>query len=316
MTGREFEIIDRFFRPISNDSPDQVILGPGDDCAVLTVPADRQLCVSTDTLIEGVHFPVDASADVVAQRTMAANLSDLAAMGAEPHAFVLAMTLPSVDERWLGDFSERLSRLASRYAIPLVGGNLSRGPLSLTMTVMGVVPVQGAVLRSGAMPGDDLYVSGTPGDAAHGLAKYQSDERTGYLVERYLSPTPRIESGEALRAIVSAMIDVSDGLIADLGHLTDASGVGAVLNLEDLPVSDELLDDAGRELAIDLVLAGGDDYELCFSAPPERAGDIAELASTLSVPLTRIGQTDAKAGIRLIDGGIVVNRSLSGYEHF
>ena len=183
MTTQEFSIIERYFKSISNLSQHQntVIIGPGDDCAVLRVPDDMELCISTDTLLEGVHFLPNSRAKIIASRTMAANLSDLAAMGAIPYAFLLAMTFPEAKEDWLEDFSTTLAEIIEQYQVPLVGGNLSKGPLSLTVTVMGTVPAGSAIKRSGASVGDDIYVTGTLGDAAQGLALSRKREADGYL---------------------------------------------------------------------------------------------------------------------------------------
>ena len=196
MSTREFSIIERYFKPLSNLSQhgNSVIIGPGDDCAVLRIPDDMELCVSTDTLLEGVHFLPNSPAKVVASRTMAANLSDLAAMGATPYAFLLAMTFPEAREDWLEEFSTTLAEIIELYQVPLVGGNLSKGPLSLTVTIMGTVPAGSAIKRTGASVGDDIYVTGTLGDAAQGLALLRKGEIDGYLVSRYQFPVARIET--------------------------------------------------------------------------------------------------------------------------
>jgi thiamine-monophosphate kinase len=237
MSTREFSIIERYFKSISNLSQHEntVIIGPGDDCAVLRVPDDMELCVSTDTLLEGVHFLPNSRAKVVASRTMAANLSDLAAMGATPSAFLLAMTFPEAREDWLEEFSTTLAEIIEQYQVPLVGGNLSKGPLSLTVTIMGTLPAGSAIKRSGASVGDDIYVTGTLGDAAQGLALSRKGAADGYLVSRYQFPTARIAAGRRLRGLANSLIDISDGLVAEIGHLAETDSLGAEIAAWELP---------------------------------------------------------------------------------
>ena len=247
MTQDEFSIIERYFgsfpQPGKTPAPEPasgVALGPGDDCAILTIPPGFELCASTDTLLADVHFPATAPAAVVARRTLGANLSDLAAMGARPHAFLLALTLPAAEASWLEAFSVCLHRLSATWEIPLAGGNLCRGPLSLTMTVFGTAPAGTMIRRAGANQGDDIYVTGHIGDAGAGLQLFLqdpalSDSASKELIRRYTAPTPRIETGQALRQIATAMIDISDGLLADLEHLLTASGAGAEVEVERIP---------------------------------------------------------------------------------
>ncbi len=315
MTTNEFDIIDRYFKRLQSDS-DSVVIGPGDDCAVLSVPAGEELCVSTDTLIEGVHFPVNSAPEVVIDRTMAANLSDLAAMGAAPFSFVLAITMPSADELWLEGCSAALAENIRKYGIPLVGGNLSKGSLSLTVTVMGTVPDGQAVTRSGASAGDEVYVTGSLGDAAMGLELLRSGKE-GFLVQRYCSPTPRLEAGMALRGIASSMIDISDGLLAEIGHICEYHSLGAEIIVDTLPISDDLLSAAGEESATRLALHAGDDYELCFTAPADKCDEINAVSDLLDLPITRIGVITDVSGIRARRAdGSPVPYFVSGYEHF
>ena len=316
MSGREFEIIQRYFASLS-DQPDYVIAGPGDDCAIVDVPAGVELCVSTDTLIAGVHFLSDAIPEVIAHRSLCANLSDLAAMGAIPYGFTLALTLPSEDEQWLSAYSAHLRDLGRTYAIPLIGGNLARGSLSLTITVMGTTPKGQALRRSGASVGDDIYVSGTLGDAAGGLRQLQQDPRAASaLVDRYHYPTPRLDVGEALLGVASAAIDVSDGLMADLGHLCGSSQVAGEVKVDAVPLSAALLELFPNE-ARAFALGEGDDYELCFTAPASLRDAIAHIAASTGVGITRIGAVTIGAGVRLLDdAGCAITVAKAGYQHF
>lgn len=319
MSTREFSIIERYFKSISNLSQHEntVIIGPGDDCAVLRVPDDMELCVSTDTLLEGVHFLPNSRAKVVASRTMAANLSDLAAMGATPYAFLLAMTFPEAREDWLEDFSTTLAEIIEQYQVPLVGGNLSKGPLSLTVTMMGTVPAGSAIKRSGASVGDDIYVTGTLGDAAQGLALSRKGEADGYLVSRYQFPTARIAAGRRLRGLANSLIDISDGLVAEIGHLAETDSLGAEIAAWQLPLSKELVKSAGEDIAINMALFSGDDYELCFTADPADSGEIKALSDSIDVPMTRIGVVTDGGEIVIRDSkGELMDFGDAGYEHF
>ena len=317
MSSHEFAVIDRYFKSIANRHSDAVLLGPGDDCALLQVPAGTELCVSTDTLVEGVHFPTGATPHLIACRTMAANLSDLAAMGASPFGFVLALTMPGVDESWLEAFSLSLSDLIGQYDIPLVGGNLSRGSLSLTVTVMGTTPAGQAVRRTGARQDDDIYVTGCLGDAAAGLELLRRGVQDSYLVSRYSAPTPRLAAGRALVGIATAMIDISDGLMADAGHLCEASHLGALIDVDELPLSVPLIETVGIDSARRMALFSGDDYELCFTAAPASSAVIDDLAASLELPITRVGKMITGTEIQAVDGeGRPLRYSGAGYQHF
>lgn len=318
MALSEFELIERHFagRQIGGA---QVVLGIGDDCALLDVPPGMSLAVSVDTSIAGVHFPAEMPPEDVGYRALAVNLSDLAAMGAEPSWFTLALTLGEADESWLTAFSTGLFELASRFEVPLVGGDVTRGALGICIEVGGLVPKGKALLRSGARPGDAVYVTGTLGDAAAALALGQ-DVAAGAmdLVGRLNRPTPRIEAGLALRDLASACIDISDGLAADLGHVLRRSGVGATIELEALPRSAAFRAAAPRLADPDaLVLGGGDDYELCFTVPPEQEERLAARFGDVDCPIARIGRIEVVPGLRCVDGqGGAVAIRRPGYRHF
>jgi len=312
----EFSIIEQYFKSIATQD-EGVELGPGDDCAILSFPAGYEACLSTDTLVESVHFPQHCPPHVVAARAMGANLSDLAAMGAEPHSFLLSLTLPSVDEQWLREFSEALRQLIQRYRISLAGGNLSRGSLSVSMTVIGQVPVNSAVRRSGAKVGDDIYVSGTLGDAGRGLELVKQGNYENYLAGRYCEPSPRLSTGMGLRGIASSMIDLSDGLFGDLNHVCLASGKGAVIEASRLPISDELRASTSLASAVRMALFAGDDYELCFTAAPAMRSEVKVVESETGVPLTRIGEIRDGSEVVTVDGnGVPLPQDDTSYQHF
>jgi thiamine-monophosphate kinase len=315
----EFDLIDRYFRDLTQGRGD-VALGAGDDCALLEVPAGRQLAVTIDTLVEGVHFAVGADAESLGYKALAVNLSDLAAVGAEPAWVTLALTLPRVDQSWLDAFSRGFGSLACEHAVALVGGDTTRGPLSITVQAHGFVEPGAAMLRSGARPGDLVYVTGTLGDAGLALMVQQgmftSPEHLVFLRRRLQRPVPRIEAGRMLRGLASAAVDVSDGLASDLGHILRASGCGATVHLAQLPLSAAL-----REYVHDTgdwspVMSAGDDYELCAVIPAHRQGEAAALAEQLDCGLTWIGMIEKTTGLRCVtaDGGLV--DASSGYDHF
>jgi len=313
----EFELIRDYFSAVGRERAD-VSLGIGDDCALLRIPQGHELAVSIDTLVAGVHFLPDCDPEGLGHKSLAVGLSDLAAMGAEPAWVTLALTLPEADTAWLSAFSRGFARLAHRYGVRLVGGDLTRGPLTITAQVQGPVPAAVAVLRRGARPGDAVCVSGTLGDAGLALRRLGAGEPVSeFLRGRLERPTPRVELGLALRGIATAMIDLSDGLAADLGHLLAASWVGAEIRLPDLPLSPEV----GERLAADadwgLPLASGDDYELGFCVPePERAR-ITALAERLGIRLSIIGYIRPGEGLwyRLEDGSTWTSPR-AGYDHF
>lgn len=316
MAGEEFDVIDRYFARIGWQSG-QVDLGPGDDCALLRVPDLNQLCVSTDSLISGVHFPENSTGDVVAHRSLVANLSDLAAMGAQPLGFLIALTLPEVNHPWLSAFSDRIALLSDQYQIPLVGGNLSRGTLSVTITVMGIVPIGSALTRHGASPGDGLFVTGHLGEAAAGLKVSQKNIAQQALLSAYCFPQPRLDFGQRIRGSATACIDISDGLLADAGHLGESSGVGLCIETDRLVVSEALRAYADDESCRDLMLYGGDDYELCFSAPLGLMGVLTTHAAECETPLSLIGEVVADPGLWLCHAdGTRTPATVRGYQHF
>ena len=303
----EFEVIARYFgrSPRSAD----VRIGIGDDGAVIAPRAGSELVVTVDMLVEGRHFTAGADPEALGHKTLAVNLSDLAAMGALPRFALLAGALPWPDPQWIEAFMRGFDALATRYDVELIGGDTTRGPRTLCVTAIGELPAGTAITRGGAHAGDTVYVSGTLGDAALALAieaaRVQVDARERASVGRRLArPEPRVALGMSLRGIASAALDVSDGLTGDLGHILDASKVGATIDLAAVPCSDvmqSLLRSDSRAVAIKALLAGGDDYELCFTASPAMRERIAALADTLALPLTSIGVVNAQPGLVVRD---------------
>lgn len=316
----EFELIARIRSRAG--SRDDVLLGIGDDAALLRVPPGMDLVVSTDTLNAGVHFPLDIAAADIGWKALAVNLSDLAAMGATPAWCTLALSLPKAESAWLDAFLDGFCALADLHDVALVGGDTTRGPLSITVTAHGLVPHGAALRRAGAQLNDDVWISGTLGDAAAGLAllsplpKGGGGKHYANLLLRLNRPTPRVALGIALRGVASACIDVSDGLVADLGHVLNASGVGAELEPATLPMSAGLnaFDPAKREA---FQLSGGDDYELCFTAPATSADRVLVAAASADTSVTRIGRIQEGDGLRLrLADGTSRRCEPSGYRHF
>lgn len=305
---------------------DDVALGIGDDAALLDMPADRQLVACTDTLVAGVHFLVDTAPEDIGWKSLAVNLSDIAAMGAEPAWALLALTLPGADARFVDKFARGFAELAGKHAVALVGGDTTQGPLSITVTVLGAVPRGKALTRGGARSGDMVFVTGTLGDAAGALRLLRDRGRatgdpeegqTAALLARMRRPEPRIAAGLALREVASACIDVSDGLLADLGHVCTASGTGAEIDIEALPVSPALGATFQRDACQTLALTGGDDYELCFSVPEDRVAGIGRLLAHAGCVATRIGRITRGSNTRVMDaGGNTVEVPHAGWEHF
>jgi len=313
----EFELIERYFSR-GPQRPD-VLLGVGDDAALLRVPQDTALVAATDTLVEGRHFLAGTSARALGHQCLAVNLSDLAAMGAEPAWALLSLSLPEASPDWLESFAHGFMTLAARYGVSLVGGDTVRGPLVIGVTALGHVAPGLALKRSGARPGDQLYVSGWPGEAAAGLELLSASTQTEAgdpLIERFLFARPRIELGRALRGRASSAMDVSDGLLGDLAKLCGASGVAAEVEMDSLPISAELAGRYTREDCERLVLGGGDDYELLFTLPAERTSqrELAALESCCEV--TRIGQIVHGTGVRCLRRGVEVTTPAVGYDHF
>lgn len=308
----EFELIERyFFRPVHDPA---VLVPAGDDAAV--VDPGGPIAVAVDTLVAGVHFPEDCPAHALGHRVLAVNLSDMAAIAAEPRWCTLALTVPAADPAWLEAFAAGLFALADRFGVALIGGDLTRGPLTLTLQILG--DAAAPLVRSGGRAGDDVYVTGTLGDAAAGLeALARAGPDSGdALVRRFLYPEPRVAAGRALADLAHAAIDVSDGLLADLGHITTQSGCGAVLDVGALPLSEALVAAAGTARARELALTGGDDYELCFTAPREAAERLHAAFTALDVRLTHVGRLTRGQGIDCRLDGEPFTVAATGYSHF
>jgi len=318
----EFEIIRRFFGSPPVQRKD-VELGIGDDAAVLRPPAGHELVLTTDTLVEGRHFLSGTDPESLGHKALAVNLSDLAAMGAEPAWFLLSLTIPHADESWLTSFARGLHKLSQRFNIQLVGGNTTRGPLSISVTACGFVPTGKALRRRGAKPGDRIFVTGTLGDAALALSISRGrleTSMTGHagLMDRLQRPEPRIAAGIALRELASAAIDISDGLAADLGHLLEADRLGAHVDLSRLPLSNAfrtLMPSAALDW--DLAVAGGDDYELCFTVPASREAELKKRTVSFGCACTAIGEIVADPGLVLTaPDGSRYPLTHAGYDHF
>ena len=317
----EFEMIARYFAPLA--AGEQLAFGLRDDAALLEVPEGKQLVVTKDMMVAGVHFLPDDPADLIARKLLRVNLSDLAAMGAVPAGYLLGLALPeSVSEAWVADFAAGLAADQTTFGVPLIGGDTVAipGPLTLSLTALGTIDRGTSLRRSGAKPGDQIYVSGSVGDAAIGLKMLQGSVRPSVpdLVDRYRLPRPRLALGQALTRLASAAADVSDGLIADLGHICAASGVGAVVDETAVPVSPEvraILDKTPDHIVT--VLTGGDDYELVFTAPESAAEDIKSLAGRLDLAISPIGWIEATPGVRVTTaGGGVRDLGEGGFTHF
>jgi thiamine-monophosphate kinase len=316
----EFALIRRYFKRDGDDAA-SVPLGIGDDCALLELAAGHQLAVSTDTLVDGRHFLTDVDPATLGHKSLAVNLSDLAAMGATPLACLLALTLPverARDDRWMSAFSDGFLSLSERFGCPLVGGDTTQGPLTIGVTVLGRVVAGAALRRDGAKVGDDIHVSGTLGDAAwalDALLRPPGDADAIAMRDRLERPEPRVALGQSLLGQASAAIDVSDGLAGDLAHLCTASAVGAIIHLDRLPMS-EGLGRIDRAIAVRHALAGGDDYELCFTAASRQRAAIDALAQDSGVRITRIGEVTAGTGIVWHCDGREITLGLDGFDHF
>lgn len=326
MSESEFDIIKTYFTHIGK-SPDWLVAGIGDDAAILNTHPQEQLLISIDTLNAGVHFPDDTQPEDIAYKALAVNVSDIAAMGGQPIWFTLAIGLAEVDHVWLKSFCTGLSGIANKYNLKLIGGDTTKGPLSITIQIAGIVPKGKALCRSGAKTGDDIYVTGTLGNAAAGLIlhrqhlkKYNSQQQI--LIEHLHRPIPRVDVGLALRELATACIDVSDGLAGDLGHILEASSssenrLGAELNLELIPIS-ESLQQSGLALDIpnELALQGGDDYELCFTAPPSAQTAIETISQQTGCRITKIGSIISEQGLFVIDKEQRKAIMKKGFDHF
>ncbi len=317
----EFDLIARYFtRPAR-----RAVTGVGDDCALWQPQSGMQLAVSSDMLVEGRHFLSTVSAQRLGHKALAVNLSDLAACGARPLAFTLALSLPRVDEAWLQGFSHGLFLLADGHGCELIGGDTTQGPLNICITVFGEIPPGDALLRGAAQAGDDIYVSGTVGDARLALEVFRGSlSLEAELFEnarlRMEQPQPRVALGLALRGIANACIDISDGLVGDLGHIMKASGVGAVLTtgwVADSAAISPALQSLPMSRRLDMALAGGDDYELLFTAAPDQAQAVQEAANDCDVPVTCIGRISAGQGLQVMDiHGVPISRRFVSFDHF
>lgn len=318
---KEFELIKEFFS-FSQSQSGAVIEGVGDDCAVLSIPDKRQLVTSVDTLVEGVHFFSDVNPADIAYKSLAVNVSDLAAMGAKPLGFTLAIALPKADTEWLETFSRGLKQASEAFDIPLIGGDTTQGPLTITVNVLGVVKTDKALLRKSAQQDDDIWVTGFLGDAAAALSlhakKNQLNEAENYLWQRLLRPQPLLAFARKLSKIAHAAIDVSDGLLADLGHILEQSHCSAKIKVASLPLSAQLVECFGLEMARDFALNGGDDYELCFTAKSSMRNKILNLAEDFKVNVHRIGSITAgeETGIQLSLDGKPYQPKRQGWQHF
>jgi thiamine-monophosphate kinase len=318
----EFDLIATYFKNLTAQSG--VALGIGDDAALLTMPADQQLVVATDTIVESVHFPPQASAEQIASRALCVNLSDMAAMGAVPRWFTLALTLPraQANGQWLQGFSRGLARVAEQYNIALVGGDTTAGPLNVSLTLLAEVPRAQALQRNGAQPGDTVYVTGTLGDGAAALAMLNSSNSNSAvhserLLTRFYQPQPQIDAGIRLRNIASACIDISDGLVADLGHICKASGVRANIETALVPIHPEL-HQLWPPNAVDWALTGGDDYQLCFTVPRPHCETVDHWIAAGDLDATLVGQIlveDNSNNLVIVDGAApaAIKR---GFDHF
>jgi len=322
MPVTEFELIQRYFSRKGQPRSD-VALGIGDDAALLNPPAGQQLAIAIDTLVQGVHFPTNTLAYGIGWKALAVNLSDLAAMGAEPAWFTLALTLPESSEAWLTEFSRGLFDLANQYGLSLVGGDTTRGPLTVTVQIAGYVPTGQALLRVGAGPGDRIFVTGSLGDATLALQLLTGQlpvpaQNYPGLLKRLNQPQPRIEEGRALGGIASCAIDISDGLLADLQHMLDASDVGAEIYLPQIPYSTKARQLLNRYPDIrNSLLSGGDDYELCFCVATDKLQRLEQIAAENQFQFTEIGEVSDSKELRCLDAtGQAVEMDTRGYSHF
>ncbi len=317
---KEFDLIKHFFSEQAVKRKD-VALGIGDDCAVLVAPENQNIVVTTDTLVAGVHFPLDTQARAIGHKAVAVNLSDIAAMGAKPSWLSLALTLPEVDEAWLAEFCAGVFELCEFYNVELIGGDTTQGPLSITITAQGLTPSGSYLSRTGAKAGDWIYVTGNLGDAALALQQINGhvsiDEQFVSQIRRALDfPKPRVLAGQVLREYASSAIDISDGLISDLGHICQASNVGANIVLDAIPFSDLMRDNLLEEDALNFALSGGDDYELLFTVSEDNKVGMQTALSHVATDITCIGQINLSQTITTTLNDEAVSINTSGFEHF
>lgn len=330
----EFDLIRRHFAESSLQfSRDEIVLGIGDDAALVDCPLDKLLCIATDVLVEGTHFPSAAPPELIAHKALAVNLSDMAAMGASPFCFTLGLTLPHVEEEWIALFSKGLLSLAQEFSCPLLGGDTTRGPLAVAITVHGLADKFKQIRRRGAKVGDHIFVTGTLGDSAIALPvmglpshlgdnfhiemKNISEESRCYFEEAYFRPVPRVGFGHASAEYVSSGIDLSDGLLGDLKHIISGSDVGARIEIDRLPFSAAAKSCASQNTLREAALFGGDDYELCFTAAPHQRDKLESLAKKFNIVISHIGEVIAGDAILLFDdGGTELKFDHHAYEHF
>lgn len=316
MALSEFDLIDRFFchQKVAKSG---TRIGIGDDGAILSLSSASDLVVSTDTLLEGVHFLPGTPPEALGHKALAVNLSDIAAMGALPQWVFLSLTLPTADETWLEGFSKGFLGLAKHYSVELVGGDTTRGPLSVTVTILGQVTKGEGLCRHGAKCGDSIFVTGLIGDAGLGLHEAKMKESANQSVlERYMKPVPRVQAGSCLESVASSCIDISDGLAADLGHILEKSGVGASLEWEKIPLSKAVSDFVIQTEQWDFPLIAGDDYELCFTVPASNLARFNKVSNDFGCLVTCIGSIEEKKGLRLSRVGKNMELEGSGYRHF
>ena len=319
---KEFELIKRYFTGAGVSRKD-VPLGVGDDAAIINVPPNSQLIVTTDTLVQGVHFFADMEPRALGHKAVAVNLSDIAAMGGEPAWISIAVTLPEVDEQWVEAFTAGINEICEYYNVQVIGGDTTQGPLAVTISAKGLVPKDKAIVRSGAKPGDWIFVTGTLGDAGVAIDAIKHNKtlplkHQAFLKNRFEYPTPRVAIAQGLREIASSAIDISDGLLSEIGHILAASNVGAVINIDQLPLSDALLGSVEDESQYyEFALAAGDDYELLFTVPEDKRGALDVTLAHYGVKLTCIGQILGQAGnVELRKDNQPFTFEGKGFQHF
>jgi len=320
----EFDLINQFFKN-TKVKRDDVLLGIGDDCAMLSPPPGKTLAVSTDTLISGVHFPVTTSPEDIAYKSLAVNISDLAAMGAEPAWVSLAISLPESNVNWLEAFMRGFNELAERYNVALIGGDTTQGALSITVNITGLIDAERALKRSNAKVGDVIFVTGNIGDAGIGLdcilnnlnpQKQFTEHFRDYCIDRLNRPQAQIIAGQLLTAFSVAAIDISDGLKADLNHICKASKVGAILNIESVPTSEALQAFYNNQPDWKTLLTAGDDYELCFTCPKDKVTEMQSLMESHTIKITCIGEIVSGTGVKCMLDNKLLNFEQTGYNHF
>lgn len=321
MSLSEFEIIDKFFKRNLFRRTD-VDLGIGDDAALVCVPKENELAIATDTLVEDIHFPKNTKPEDIAFKSVAVNLSDLAAMGAKPTWLTLSLTIPKADEDWLSSFSRGFFEIADHYSLQLIGGDITHGPLTVTVQAHGFIPKGKALLRSKAQPNDKIYVSGFLGDAALALQTLKGRQKlptTDFkrILNELNRPMPQVKEGILLRELANAVIDISDGLAADLNHILDQSNVGATLQLDQIPLSPIMRHHIPREEATQLALTGGDDYVLCFTVPKEKESQLMSIAASFTNGIYCVGEISKETGLNIVDvNNKMIKLKNFGYQHF